>query len=174
MYWASHNNAKTSKAKIIIGEGAQVDWQDEDGETPLHRACYNGNMDMMMLLIDHKADIDIIDDWGESPLYYAARRNRVSTVRALVEAGANINIRGHKNKTAAERAKEKGYHALSDYLTTEALHIRFHVTVCKESGELHRAKGRSLRAIERDLKETTKFDDHMLHRLSHFCSKKRR
>ena len=34
---------------------------------------------------------------------------------------------------------------------------------CKKAGQ-------SLRAVERDLKEIANFDDHMLHRLKHFCT----
>ena len=60
--------------------------------------------------------------------------------------------------------------AIAEYLTNEAPQIRFHSSARDESDQLHRVKGQSLRAVERDLKEIANFDDHMLHRLKHFCT----
>ena len=75
-----------------------------------------------------ECNLNITDKWGFTPLIYAAFSNKMDTVRALVEAGCDITIRGEKNKTAVEVAKEKGNDALAEYLTNEAPRVQVHST----------------------------------------------
>ncbi len=124
------------------------------------------------MLIKHKANLNISEKDGDTPLIVAASHNRLVAVRALVEASADISIRNADNKTAAERAKSRGYYTLARYLTTEAPQIRFHQSAQDNNGQLQRVRGRSMRAIERDLKESDTFVSHVLHRLTHFCKGK--
>ena len=97
----------------------------------------------------------------------------MASVRALVEAGANATIRGEKDNTAIEWAKEMKNDAIVEYLTKDAPKVRFGPYIWNTSGQPHRVKGRSLRAIERDLKEKGGFVKHILHRLKHLCIGKR-
>ena len=143
------------------------------GQAPLHWASANGHTEIVMLLHENKCNLNITDEWGNTPLIHAAVSNKMDTVRALVEAGCDITIRGDEGKTAAERAKEEGKHAIAEYLTNEAPRIRFHSSARDESGQLHRVKGRCKRTLNRDLKEIAGFDDHMLHKLAQFCTGRR-
>ena len=163
-------NGKTAEAKRFIAEGAPVDWQDGDGRASLHGASGRGLTEIVMLLLENKCDVNVTDIDGDTPLIRAARNNKMDTVRALVEAGCDITIRGDKNKTAAEWARQRGYHAIAEYLTNE---IRFRSSARNERGQLHRVKGRCKRALNRDLKEIAGFDDHMLHKLAQFCTGRR-
>ena len=124
------------------------------------------------MLIKHKANLNISEKHGDTPLIVAASHNRLVAVRALVEASADISIRNADNKTAAERAKSRGYYTLARYLITEAPQIRFYQSAQDNNGQLQRVRGRSMRAIERDLKESDIFVSHVLHRLTHFCKGK--
>ena len=122
-----------------------------------------------MLLIEHRANVNIVDVLGNTPLIVATYNNKMGSIRALVEAGADTTILGENNKSAIEWAKAHGYDIISKYLSNEAPRIRFNESACNESGQLYRVKGRSLRAIARDLKENGVFVNHMLHRLKQFC-----
>ena len=55
-----------------------------------------------------------------------------------------------ENNTAAEQAKEKGNHAIEEYLRR----IRFLPSSDDESDKPHGARGGAARAIRRDLQET--------------------
>ena len=81
-----------------------------------------------MLLLENKCKLSVTDNYGNTPLIYAAKYNRMDNVRALVEAGCDITIRGYKNKTAAEWAKEQGYPAIAEYLTNEAPRVQVQQT----------------------------------------------
>ncbi len=136
--------------------GAPINWQNNaDKWAPLHVAARNGNTKLVMLLVANKADLNIQDRFTNTPLIWAAQKNHVATVHALVEASADTTICGFNKWTAAEWANTWGHHTVAKYLDT----VRFHSSAVDDSGQLYRAKGRSMRAIDRDLKEIANFDD---------------
>jgi hypothetical protein len=57
----------------MISSGAAADIANSDGETPLHRACEDGRMDIVRLMIDSGANIDITDNDGRTPLAMATQ-----------------------------------------------------------------------------------------------------
>ena len=81
-----------------------------------------------MLLLENKCNLNVTDITRDTPLIFAAGNNQMDTVRALVEAGCDITIRGQENKTAAERARQRGHHAVAEYLTNEAPRVQVHST----------------------------------------------
>ena len=75
-----------------------------------------GNTDIVMLLIEGKANLNVPNLVGDTPLILAATANEMTAVRALKEAGADLTIMGDDNKTAAEKAQQKGNNAIVEYL----------------------------------------------------------
>ena len=126
--WDACYVGKAAEAKRLIAKGAPVDWLDDEyGRAPLHVASINGHTEIVMLLLKNKCNLNVTDEFGDTPLISAAKYNDMDTVRALVEAGCDITIR-QENKTAAEWAKENGYHAIAEYLTNEASRVQVHST----------------------------------------------
>ena len=160
----------TAEAKRLVAMRAPVDLQNSDGTAPLHGASAFGHVAIVGILIENKADLNIADKNGYTPLIWAARTNKMITVRTLVQAGAEITIRSKEDKTAAEQAKKAGNYSIAEYLDHTT---RFHRSVRNKGGQLHHHKGRSLRAVERDLKESGVFVNHLLHRLKQFCMEER-
>ncbi|OUM57241.1 hypothetical protein PIROE2DRAFT_33019, partial [Piromyces sp. E2] len=54
--------------KYIIDHGADINKENNDGETPLHFACTNGNENTVKYLVGHGANIDKEDEEGITPL----------------------------------------------------------------------------------------------------------
>lgn len=119
----------------------------------------------MTLLIANKCNINITCVLGSTPLIVAAHSNEMTTVRALVEAGADTTIRNKQKMTAAQTAAERDCCDVTEYLNHT---IRFCSSACDGKGKLHCLKGRSLRAIERDLIENGLFVNHVQQRLLQF------
>lgn len=166
LYYAL-THGKLWDIKRLVEDGAQIDFQRSfSNSTPLHLTARHDCSDIAMLLIEKKCNINITDKLGRTPLMWAVGYKNMAVVRTLVEAGADITIRCEDDETAAEKAREEGHHAIAEYLDHA---IRFLPSAHDASGQLHPIKGRSQRAIERNLKEIANFDDHMLHRLKHFC-----
>ncbi|MEX1034269.1 MAG: ankyrin repeat domain-containing protein [Cellvibrionaceae bacterium] len=66
-----------------LGRGAHIDFQDEDGTTPLLLAVQWEQLELAQALIRHGANVSIEDDYGETPLS-AAIRSGNSILAAIV------------------------------------------------------------------------------------------
>ncbi len=72
-------------------QGADVDFVDYYGRTPLfnHASAWNGDV---QLLLDLGAKPDAADSFGVTPLHLAALYGRGDGVKALLNAGVDVNI----------------------------------------------------------------------------------
>jgi len=57
--------------EILISYGADVNSQNDDGQTPLHAAVHNSDIESARLLLEHGSRLDIKDVHGETPLVLA-------------------------------------------------------------------------------------------------------
>ncbi|XP_029650533.2 tonsoku-like protein [Octopus sinensis] len=70
--------------------------RNEKGETPLHRACIEGNLKRVELLIKQGQPINVRDYCGWMPIHEAANLGFHLIVEVLIEHGANIDDVGGK------------------------------------------------------------------------------
>ncbi len=77
-------------ADIIFGSGFDVDYQDDEGASPLIRAVIGQRVNMVNVVLDYQPRIDIGDDVGKTALMYAVERQSNEIVRILLQNGANV------------------------------------------------------------------------------------
>lgn len=78
-------------AQFLIDKGAEINYQDYIGATPLHH--FTGvNLDIMKLLIQHGADVNKIDDDGKAPISRAVMFDHYESFKLLVNSGAELNV----------------------------------------------------------------------------------
>ncbi|CAH1779523.1 unnamed protein product [Owenia fusiformis] len=68
--------------------------KNEKGETPLHKACIEGNMKRVKALVEQGHLVNPRDYCGWIPLHEAANHGFTDIVEYLIQHGANINDRG--------------------------------------------------------------------------------
>lgn len=85
------------------------------GETPLHMAAADGNVDATRLLIERGANVDTLDGYGNSVLHCAAAGGNVVVTGMLVDAHAP-SPKNRMGQTPAELAKEREYHSAAERL----------------------------------------------------------
>ena len=80
------------------------DWM---GQTPLHWACGNRDVDRVRILIEAGADVDaratalvgFVRRHGVTPLHMAASQGNTDTALALIEAGAVVNAQDYEGQS---------------------------------------------------------------------------
>ena len=92
----------TEIVKILIEAGANVNAVEPTfGAVPLHKAAYNGHVDILRLLVA-RPEINL-DPQGPSngytPLHDAVWLGYQDCAEVLVRAGARLDIKGHDGKT---------------------------------------------------------------------------
>ena len=76
------------------------------GDTALHHAARNGDLEIVEQLVMGGADVNAIADQGHFPLYCAAGHGHPETTRYLVENGADLQARLSDGKTVTEWLKQ--------------------------------------------------------------------
>ncbi|WP_051304275.1 ankyrin repeat domain-containing protein [Calidithermus chliarophilus] len=98
-FWQSATPADVERA---ARQGADVKAMDKDGATPLHYAArYNGNPEVIALLVRLGAEVNARAQGGWAPLHTAAAINgNPEVVLALLELGADPKARTLDGSTA--------------------------------------------------------------------------
>lgn len=86
--------------------GADVNAVNRFKETPLHKACFNNSLRIMLitLLIEAGSEVNKCNANGEGPLHFAVRLNRKDLVHVLIQAGADIYITNKDGRTPLDIA----------------------------------------------------------------------
>ena len=80
------------------------------GDTALHHAIRNGDLEIVEQLVSSGADVNATADHGHFPLYCAAGHGHVKTMQYLVEHGADLQKRLADGKTVVEWLKQFANH----------------------------------------------------------------
>jgi cytohesin len=96
LFFAAGSGDLAEVKRLVIGCGVDPNIQDENGETPLHYAAWEGRLKVVKLLLEHGADPNVQDKDGETPLHLAAWDGHLDVVELLLEHGANPNIQENK------------------------------------------------------------------------------
>lgn len=85
-----------------------VNFKGENGWTPLHFACLNGNIDLVNTFLFEQADIDAETGLNHTSLHVAAQKGYADLVQVLINAGADFNARDIFQNTALHYASQNG------------------------------------------------------------------
>jgi ankyrin repeat protein len=98
-------------AALLLDKGAQANTRDDEGITPLMRACCDGNLGVLKMLVQHTQGqgLDDGDEYGLTGLHYASYEGREEVVRFLLLARADPTIRDYDGRTPRAHAEENHY-----------------------------------------------------------------
>lgn len=86
--------------ELLLSFGADPRAADDDGETALHVAAFDGSEPIVKLLLDAKADVGAATKEGKTVLMNAAQSGSVPTVRLLLDARADARAKNENDQTA--------------------------------------------------------------------------
>ncbi|KAF7488247.1 26S proteasome non-ATPase regulatory subunit 10 [Sarcoptes scabiei] len=93
-----------------------MDSIQQDDRTPLHRACSNGQFNLVKKLIEEGAEIDAKDEMQWTPMIIASSAGHFEIVKYLIQKGAEINTTTVNGQTALHYAASKGWRNICQLL----------------------------------------------------------
>ena len=73
---------------VLLQHGVEKNMKDEQGDTPLHLAAYEGHLEATRILLQNSVKKNIGDKGGFSPLHYAAQEGHRELTGHLTAKGA--------------------------------------------------------------------------------------
>ncbi|KAK2685119.1 hypothetical protein QWA68_016311 [Fusarium oxysporum] len=70
-------------AKLLLEKGANAMVRDNYRWMPLHRALWNGHVEVVKLLLEKGADAMVMDKDGWTPLHLASQNDHIEVVKML-------------------------------------------------------------------------------------------
>lgn len=83
----SRDSLANEMMTTLLNAGADPDYQNETGNTPLMTAAYMGNQNGVEILLEAKADVHLKNKKGATALWQAAAEEELGIVELLREAG---------------------------------------------------------------------------------------
>ena len=98
------NNGNAPIVNLLLENGANVNDQDDEGNTPLMIASERGHQETVKLLIESGANMNAQDEYKRTALMRASEDGRSNVVTTLLKKGADVNAKDKWNKTALMKA----------------------------------------------------------------------
>jgi len=120
------DNPKISQ--LLIAKGANVNYKDNIGTSPLMIASQAGQIETVKLLLGKNALVDDKNIYGMTALMYAGLCNKVEVMRLLIEKGADFNAKnkwGLSVMSMVNTAKHNDAIALLNGLGAQSSGVRF-------------------------------------------------
>jgi len=102
--------------QLLVEKKANMQFQDFQGRTPLHEACYYGNMSLVDYFLSNGHPIDCKDHFGQTPLFRAVDAGRVDVVDFLVKRKAEPNLLDSDGASIQHLAGFQGLEHNSEWL----------------------------------------------------------
>ena len=137
----------------LIEKGADVNIQDEDGDTALIGACQYKQSDVALALLNVDGiEVDLANNNGETALHRASSKGMLSVVEELIEKRANAKMQDKDGYTALMVAC---YDRHTDIALALLKHSNINVDLANNKGEtaLHHASHHGMLAVVEKLIE---------------------
>lgn len=83
----------------LVAMGANLNTQDNSGNTPLHLAVNQLNIEMVQYLLECQASPDIPNALGQTPLHLAVKKNSQPLVSQFLQFHASVNLTDKEGQT---------------------------------------------------------------------------
>ena len=117
-------DGNTAGVSAALGQGADVDFRNDEGWTALLFAAIRGFEEVAALLIEAGADVDVQGVNGATALMAAAVMGELEIAEMLLEAGSDPGLRNLVGATARVKAKEYRHFELAELLARYELALR--------------------------------------------------
>jgi|SRR6185436_17894030 len=118
-----------NEALRLIELGAPPDFQDREGNSPLHYAAGFGSTRLVQALVRRFVDVNAINLLLDTPLHWAALGGHLEAMKILIAQGALIDAKADTGETPLHLAVDKGHLDAVRWLVDH--HASLQETTCK-------------------------------------------
>ncbi|XP_057617682.1 E3 ubiquitin-protein ligase HACE1 isoform X4 [Chionomys nivalis] len=116
---------------LLLKKGANPNYQDISGCTPLHLAARNGQKKCMSKLLEYSADVNICNNEGLTAIHWLAVNGRTELLHDLVQHVSDVDVEDAMGQTALHVACQNGHktplellwHSLDEWLVLIATEL---------------------------------------------------
>lgn len=90
--------------QIVAVDKNSVNAKNKYGNTPLHKAYWEKNFEMVKYLVEKGADVNAKNKWLETPLHEAAANGQLKVIEYLITNKADVNAKDKENVTPLHKA----------------------------------------------------------------------
>ncbi|XP_043921844.1 E3 ubiquitin-protein ligase HACE1 [Protopterus annectens] len=94
---------------LLLKKGANPNYQDISGCTPLHLAARNGQKKCMAKLLEFNADVNICNNEGLTTIHWLAVNGRTELLHDLLQHVSNVDVEDSMGQTALHVACQNGH-----------------------------------------------------------------
>ncbi|XP_072106461.1 E3 ubiquitin-protein ligase HACE1 isoform X3 [Mobula birostris] len=94
---------------LLLKKGANPNYQDISGCTPLHLAARNGQKKCMGKLLEYSADVNICNNEGLTAIHWLAVNGRTELLHDLLQHVSNVDVEDAMGQTALHVACQNGH-----------------------------------------------------------------
>ncbi|XP_051684962.1 ankyrin repeat and SOCS box protein 3 isoform X3 [Oryctolagus cuniculus] len=103
-------NGQIDVLRLLLRHGANVNGSHSMcGWNSLHQASFQGNAEIIKLLLKKGANKECQDDFGITPLFVAAQYGKLESLSILISSGANVNCQALDKATPLFIAAQEGH-----------------------------------------------------------------
>lgn len=92
----------------LLFDFSHINKKDDDGNTPLHIACWYGHTKCVKFLVESGATLNEKNDDGATPIHYACGGCHTECVKFLIENGVHVSVKNNYDTTPLHYACEFG------------------------------------------------------------------
>ena len=107
--------------ELLLAAKPNIEAQDTQGRTALHRATEEGKLDVARMLLDRGAPIDKRANDGATPLFYSVQFGKVPVLELLIERHAQVELADASGNTPLMIASEGNAYLPNNAPMVEAL-----------------------------------------------------
>merc|ERR1719427_2606643 len=107
-------NMKAKPNNYLNKDGTQI--EPEIISNCLFLACFAGDMDTCMKIVNSGLKYRVFSDYSNSPLHVAAYNGKMEIVKLLVKSGFPVTTRNANDDTAMNLATKRGFYQIASYL----------------------------------------------------------
>jgi ankyrin repeat protein len=112
--------ARTDHIEDMLKHGADVNFADSAGNTPLIIAAKEGNSLVVDLLLRHGANPNLANHNGETAILFASGDRDLYAVKVLLAKGADALKADNQGRNAITVAKQKGYEDIAALIAAQS------------------------------------------------------